>query len=225
MTIKYYSNILLSIALISCVMPSCSVKEKETDIYQTGREWVYKVYFYERDQLTDSCSLKLAMDNKQSWVTNIFLSGQKKLNYYYQDCYTDSIIEPAGVVETDHVFLHPPRMSCFSFTHASPMPDISFPIKVGNQSDIELYVQKSQFSELNLKTIKQFKQVTGTESFIINDTAINCYVSEGKNVNYIEEIGEYKNRILFNKYYGFVSLTYLNPNETKVEFVLTSTNF
>lgn len=217
------TSLLCAILLLS-IAQSCS-SENTNGIYKIGREWTFQVTFYKEDKLVDSCQLIMAVKRKNLF-TLLFLSGQKNLTYEYGDCCRNNYKDTTGVQEDEKsIFLHPPRMGCLSFTHVSPMPSIDLPFDEGAYSEINLKVVMSSYPNLSGKTIKQFRKNKGTDSFLIDGKRIKCFVTEGKNVNYIKEIGAFSNRFLFNEKYGFVSFTYYNPNNERVEFRLKKTNF
>src|SRR5690606_12913327 len=116
-------------------------------------------------------------------------------------------------------------MGCLSFTHVSPMPSIDLPFDEGAYSETKLKIVKSSYPNLSGKTIKQFRKNMGAESFLIDGKVLKCFVVEGENTSYTEEIGRFKNKFLFNEKYGFVSFTYYNPDNERVEIFLKKTNF
>jgi hypothetical protein len=214
---------LFVIAAFSLSVFSCN-KNYNTGIYRTGRAWDFDIYFFDtQNHLSDSCSLQMAIGNG-GWLS--YIMDQRELKYTYGKCCGKDLRETTGVDEREHlVFIHPPRLACFSFAEIPPMPEINLPINMTSVSTGELQIVKSEMKGLNGKTIKQKTRLVKMEDFGFADTTIKCVMIEGENTNYLDTLGIYKCEYLFNEYYGFVQLSYHKPNGESVKFVLKSTNF
>ena len=52
-----------------------------------------------------------------------------------------------------------------------------------------------------------------------------CYKSVGKNLNYVEELGQFSVSYFFNEKYGFVKWIYLTPWKETVTISLSKVDF
>lgn len=172
--------------------------------------------------MKDSCTIQLLIGGGG---TLSFIMDQRELIYTYGKCCGKSLKETTGVDERpNYLFIHPPRLECFSFTEIPPMPEVTLPIDMTSVSNTELKIVKG-FDTLNGKTITQTHKTVRWETFSFSDTTIKCVLIEGANTNYVDELGLYKCEYLFNEYFGFVQLTYNKPNGESVKMILRSVNF
>jgi hypothetical protein len=155
------------------------------------------------------------------------LSNQKGVTYTYGNCADrETYSESTGVEETDkNVFLHSPRLGMFAFTEVLPFPSISLPAELVTSAESELHVAKSSFKPAENKTIKQLLERTGTDTLSVGKNKYPCYLLEGKNTNYIAELGQYHCKYWFNEQLGFIRLYYTKPDGSAVDIYLESTNF
>ena len=199
--------------------------EEGNSIYTDGRQWTYNVTFSDSSgTVLSSCTLQLSAG--ASSVSSV-LAGQKGITYNYSNCDSaQSFEETTGVDESaEGIFLHPPRLGAFAFTEVVPFPRITYPAELITSSEVELTVRKSAFKPAENKTFQHIIERTVTDTIVYKDTRIPCYVIEGRNTNYIKEIGQYKCKYWFSPKYGFVRLLYYKPDSSTVDLVLADTNF
>lgn len=84
---------------------------------------------------------------------------------------------------------------------------------------------KNETVNLAGKVIKQHLWVEDTTTIKYQNEALFCYVLKGENLNYIEELGEFKCTYFYNEKYGFVKWIYHPPWGDEVLISLRSTNF
>lgn len=223
------TNALYSIVcfVLLIVIYSCTDKSETDDnkIYTDDREWTFKVAFKDATgKVADTCTLKLQVGEKS--LASI-MAGQKGIAYVYDNC--DEPVaykETTGVDESEEgIFLHSPRLGAFAFTEVIPFPTINYPAELKTSSEIELKVIKSTFKPAENKTIKQILERTITDTITYKGAKLVCFIVEGKNTNYIKEIGQYTGTYWFNEQYGFVRLLYKKPDGSTIDLVLTDTNF
>lgn len=213
--------------IIITTIYSCTNKSETDDnkIYKDDREWIFDVAFKDAGGIvTDTCSLKLQV-GEVSLAS--LLAEQKGVTFEYHNCAgSESYKETTGVLENEEqVFLHSPRDGAFAFTEVVPFPTIAYPLESKTSSEIELHVAKVPFKPAENKIIKQILERTTTDTITYKGTKLTCYLIEGKNTNYIEEIGQYSGIYWFNEKYGFVRLLYKKPDGSTVDLVLAETNF
>lgn len=194
-------------------------------IYTDGRQWTYKVTFSDSSgTVLSNCTLKLSVGAHS--VSSVF-AGQKGITYNYSNCDSaQAFEETTGVDESaEGIFLHPPRLGAFAFTEEVPFPRVTYPAEQITSSEVELTVRKSTFKSAENKTFKHSIERTVTDTIVFKDTRVPCYVIEGRNTNYIKEIGQYKCKYWFSQKHGFVRLLYHKPNSSTVDLVLADINF
>ncbi|MEE1897026.1 hypothetical protein V1389_01675 [Flavobacterium rakeshii] len=210
-------------------LSGCGQKKTTPDegnaIYSDGKEWTYNVTFSDSSGTAlSNCTLKLSVGS--SSVASVF-TGQKGITYNYTNCDSNqSFEETTGVDEsTEGIFLHPPRLGAFAFTEVVPFPRINYPPELITSSEVELTVRKSAFKPAENKTFQHTIERTVTDTLTFKNSKVVCYVVEGRNTNYIKEIGQYKGKYWFSPKYGFVQLLYYKPDGSTVDLLLADTNF
>lgn len=224
-TLLRYTFLIIIVGAYSCKSDQSTNKQDSKNIYLDKREWTFKVYFKDAlENVIDTCQLKLTVGKTS---ISSLLANQEGILYTYSGCNdSKSYKETTGVDESSNgIFLHPPRLGEFAFTEVVPFPRINYPVELQSSSEIELKVAKSAFKMAENKTFKHIIERTTTDTLQYKNTTILCYVVEGRNTNYIEEIGRYKATYWFNQKYGFVRLSYFKPDKSSIDIVLENTNF
>jgi len=218
----YYFTIILYLLIFVC---SCTnTLNNSNNIYIKNRTWNFSAKFIDsKGVITDSCQIEMKVSNSH-FVS--LLVNQTPIIYTYEINST-KYEEKTGVEEDESgVFLHPPRLSVFSFLQVPPMPSVTYPLNSIVEKEIELNTLKSEFNPASGKKIKQqLKQNNETDTLFLQNQKIVCVKIKGQNTNYIEEIGRFKAEFWFNEVYGFVKMRYLKPDNTILEIILTKTNF
>jgi len=227
---------ILSGCILLLFFLGCSNAEKLASIYKYGRIWNYDV------SITDS--LGNVVDTFSLVMTARKSSAMEKMIRPITVCYEykmgDSLIEKecTGVVDNERsISLHPPREYVLEFTEVLPFPGASKAMKsntfISYNSESDLHIQKATYFDkgknetVNLagKMIKQHLWVEDTTTIKYQNEALFCYVLKGENLNYIEELGEFKCTYFYNEKYGFVKWIYHPPWGDEVVISLRSTNF
>ncbi len=220
--VNYFQFIIFSLFLVSaCKSPS------DNKIFKVGREWTYSVVDYNKtSDVNDSLTLVLKIDDCW-WYEN--LVGQTRINWIYKK--GDKVIksEWTGVVDGEKIVeIHPPRELFLNFTEILPFPASGNPGYLLYESTINLVITKYQDYKdgiLEGKTITQHLKAVDTTIYNFKNKNIRVWLLEGENTNYIEELGQFKCKYLFNEELGFVNLTYYKPDSSLVEIRLVSINF
>lgn len=215
---------------------SCGNSAKHVSIYKPGRVWNYSV--------TISDSLGNMVDTFSLIMTSRESSTMEKIIRPITVCYDykigDSLIqnECTGVVDNEtSISLHPPREHALEFTEVTPFPSAHKKFKPDSwkwyKSESELHVQKAsyfdkaknQIVDLAGKVINQHLWAEDTTTVSYQDTEVFCYKLKGKNLNYLQELGEFNCTYFYNEKYGFIKWVYFPSWGEKVVISLKSTNF
>jgi len=217
---KYLSITTVSL-LIATTMICCSSVDTDNIIYKINRVFKYRVVVID-GKTHDTTYHKINLKVKEREFPQVFFE-QTAVEWHYIDEKQGNshLIERTGVCENKtNVYLHPPRMSYMSFTQIAPHPDVTFPLRVGNTSEGELKIVKG-WDSLDGKTIKNYCTVKALkDEKIQNNVYKDCYLIEGENTNYVDELGVYHVKFWFNKDFGFVKLEYHKPDSTIVAMEL-----
>lgn len=216
----------------------CGNAEKYASIYKAGRIWNYDV------SITDSSgnivdTFSLIKTSRASTSTEKMMGAPMMVCYEYKS--GDSLLnkESTGVTDNEEtsIYLHPPREYVLELTEITPFPRAHKEMKPNSwdwyQVKSELHIQKASYFDkgknetINLagKTIEQHLWAEDTTTITYRNEAIFCYILKGKNLNHIEELGEFKCTYFFNEKYGFVKWIYHPPWGDEVVISLRSTNF
>jgi len=220
-------EIFFKIGVLIFLMPlfmsfsSCnSQTDNRYDIYNKGKKWEYNCKFYSSNQqVTDS--FIMTMEVKSNFAA--FISQQIPIVYEYPDENGEMIKDGTGVVvDESYISIHQPRIGKLTFASILPMPSIHLPLESENvvESYTETKITKSPFKELEGKTVKYKITSIGTDSLSFKDDMIKCYIYEAKQLNMIEEVGEYSMHYWFNEDYGFVRYLFFKPDESWVDIKL-----
>lgn len=226
----------LSILIPILFLFSCSNSAKHASIYKLGRTWNYNVSI--------SDSLGNMVDTFTLIMTSRASTSLEKMIRPITVCYDykigDSLIqnECTGVVDNEtSISLHPPREYVLEFTEVTPFPSAHKKFKSDSwnwyKSESELHIQKasyfdkakSQVVDLAGKVINQHLWADDTTTLSYQDSEVFCYVLKGKNLNYIQELGEFNCTYFYNEKYGFIKWVYYPSWGEKVEISLRSSNF
>lgn len=220
--VKYFYFIIISLFVIT----GCK-NSSDNKIYKPERRWTYIAVEYNNDRkIIDSITLVLKVENSW-WYENLI--GQTRIQWIYKK--GDSIIasEKTGVVDGEKtVEIHPPREMFLNFTEILPFPASGNPGYLLYESNSELVITKYpdyRDGILEGKTITQHLMAIDTTLYDFNKKKYICWLLTGENTNYIEDLGQFKCKYLFNEILGFVNLTYYKPDSSMVEIRMKSVNF
>lgn len=218
---------IVSLFLFSaCKSPSASKSPSDNKILKVGREWTYSAVDYDKlGNVNDSLTLILKVDS--SGKKNFF--NQTRIIWDYKR--NGKVIESeitAAYEENNHISIHPPRDLFLSFTEILPFPASGNPgylIYERREETVVLKYKDYKDGILEGKTITQYLHAVDTTIYNFADKNYRCWILEGENTNYIEELGQFKCKYLFNEELGFVNLTYYKPDSSFVVIELKSINF
>jgi hypothetical protein len=188
---------------------------KNADIYKPGREWQYKGYFLDNKSDTiDFQVVGLKVTGKD------FLGQQIEImwNYYEKASGANSLVitkgERTGVInDSQTVWIHPPRMSDFSFTELTPFPHVRKPLTEGNEWKSMLNIGKGWGEWENLTVKESYKAIGQKDVSTLMKKLPNCWQVDATGES---EAGTYKITYYFHPQYGFVRWEYTKPDSTKV---------
>ncbi len=223
---EFLEHTLIIFTVLLLLVQSCK-SPSDNKIYKLDRQWTYEVTDIDKNgNINDSITLKLLVTNSW-WYEN--LVGQTMNEYHYIK--NGEIIKKSttGIVDEKgrSIYIHPPRDLLLSFTEIPPFPQAANPgafIKIDDNLDVQKY-EDYKGGILEGKTIKQHLETTDTIYYNFNNKEYFVWVMEGYNTNYIEELGQFKCRYLFNEELGFLNMQYYKPDSSIVELKLKSINF
>ena len=207
----------------SCKSPS------DNKLFKLDKKWTYQVTDIDKNgNMNDSLTLNLTVINKW-WYENIV--SQTMIEYDYVK--NGKVVKETTTGVTDRIEdftteIHPPRHLLLSFTEILPFPTCGNPGYMKFERNSKLDVQKyTQYKDgiLEGKIIEQYIKATDTTLYSFNNNQYRVWITEGENTNYIEELGQFKCRYLFNEELGFVNMQYYKPDGSIVELKLKSINF
>ncbi|MGB4145028.1 MAG: hypothetical protein WBI87_05395 [Bacteroidales bacterium] len=218
---------IISLFLFSaCKSPSACKRPSDNKILKVGREWTYSAVDYDKlGNVNDSLTLILKVDS--SGKKNFFNQTRIIWDYKRNGKVIESEISLAND-ENNYINIHPPRKLFLSFTEILPFPASGNPGYLNYESTIEMHVLKYKDYKdgiLEGKTITQYLHAVDTTIYNFADKNYRCWILEGENTNYIEELGQFKCKYLFNEELGFVNMTYYKPDSSFVVIELKSINF
>jgi hypothetical protein len=223
-----FTSVLLSLGfgLQSCKMGS------NASVYKADRVWSFDVKVEDSTgNIVDSFQLNMKTRN-----SNVAEKAIREITVEYEYLKNGKSFdtETTGIEDnTERIHIHPPRNSYFDVTEVVHFPFITKPIGSGFKSSTEMVIQKASFinrktnEEINLagKRIKQEIALTDSTTIVFKNKELKCYVIEGKNLNYLKELGQFSCKFYFNKKYGFVKFIYTTPWKSTIEANLKSVNF
>ncbi|MDI6832286.1 MAG: hypothetical protein QMD02_00365 [Bacteroidales bacterium] len=218
---------IVSLFLFSaCKSPSASKSPSDNKILKVGREWTYSAVDYDKlGNVNDSLTLILKVDS--SGKKNFFNQIRIIWDYKRNGKVIESEITLADE-ENNQISIHPPRELFLSFTEILPFPASGNPGYLTYESRGELHVIKYKDYKdgiLEGKIITRYLHAVDTTTYNFANKNYRCWILEGENTNYIEELGQFKCKYLFNEELGFVNLTYYKPDSSFVVIELKSINF
>ncbi len=200
---------LLPLRLLPLALLFCACSGPKGKIYTEGKQWKYSCVFYAPNgQVEDS----FLIDLKVQANAIALLAGQIPIIYEYTSG-GEKIQETTGVIEEEEmVSIHQPRMGKLSFTQILPMPTVGYPLGNKSESTIETKIEKSPFTELNGKIVKQTRRTLAPDSVSYKGTFIKCFTYEAENASLVQELGQYHLKYWFNAEKGFVRYLYTKPD-------------
>jgi hypothetical protein len=231
-SIKKKSNLLFAFIGLLCIfLQSCGTAEKAS-VYKPGRVWEFDVTVQDSSGIIVD-SFQLNMKTRNSNVAEKAIR-QITVEYEYFKNGKSFDTETTGIEDnSERITIHPPRDSYFDVSEVVHFPFITKPIGMGFKSSTGIVIQKASFvnrrtnEKINLagKTIKQEIALVDSTTIVFKNKELKCYVVEGKNLNFIKELGQFSGKFYFNKKYGFVKLEYSTPWKSKVIANLKSVKF
>lgn len=227
----FFARTKIAILLFSLI--SCGNSD-EASVFKPGRTWTYDVEI--KDSLNSVVdTFTLIMNTRESSLSEKIIRPIT-VCYEYKKANKTIDNECTGVIDDNNeISLHPPRKNVLEFTEVLPFPRISKPVGIGFTSSIELNIQKASYWDKGKnKTInlagKKIKQELSSTDFDTTRISLGkenllCYKSEGKNLNYVEELGQFSASYFFNEKYGYVKWIYHTPWEETITISLRKVDF
>jgi len=212
--------------IVSLFLFSACKSPSDNKILKAVREWTYSAVDYDKlGNVNDSLTLILKVDSsgKKNFFNQIRIIWDYKRN--------GKVIESEITLayeENNQISIHPPRDLFLSFTEILPFPASGNPgylIYERREETVVLKYKDYKDGILEGKTITQYLHAVDTTIYNFADKNYRCWILEGENTNYIEELGQFKCKYLFNEDLGFVNLTYYKPDSSFVVIELKSINF
>lgn len=220
-----------TIGLLSFCLQSCGTAEKAS-VYKPGRVWEFDVTVQDSSGIIVD-SFQLNMKTRNSNVAEKAIR-QVTVEYEYLKNGKTFDTETTGIEDnTQRVHIHPPRDSYFDVSEVVHFPFITKPIGLGFKSSTEIVIQKASYINRNTnekidlagKKIKQEIALIDSTTFSFKKKELKCYVVQGKNLNYLKELGQFTGKFYFNKKYGFVKFIYTTPWKSTIVANLKSVKF
>ncbi len=227
----FHFRCFLFIGLLYFSLNSCGTAEKAS-VYKPGRVWNFDVTVQDSSGIIVD-SFQLTMKTRNSNVAEKAIR-QITVEYEYLKNGKSFDTETTGIEDnSERITIHPPRDSYFDVSEIVNFPFITKPIGMGFKSSTGIVIQKASFvnrrtnEKINLagKTIKQEIALVDSTTIVFKNKEIKCYVVEGKNLNFINELGQFTGKFYFNEKYGFVKFIYNTPWKSTIEANLKSVNF
>ncbi|NBR15000.1 MAG: hypothetical protein EBU01_10550, partial [Crocinitomicaceae bacterium] len=198
-------------------MQSCGTAEKAS-VYKPGRVWEFDVTVQDSSGIIVD-SFQLNMKTRNSNVAEKAIR-QITVEYEYLKNGKTFDTETTGIEDnTQRVHIHPPRDSYFDVSEVVHFPFITKPIGLGFKSSTEIVIQKASYTnrktnekiDLAGKRIKQEIALIDSTAISFKKKELKCFVVQGKNLNYLKELGQFTGKFYFNEKYGFVKFIYTTP--------------
>lgn len=212
-------------------LQSCGTSEKAS-VYKPGRVWEYDVTVQDSSGIVVD-SFQLNMKTRNSNVAEKAIR-QITVEYEYLKNGKAFDTETTGIEDNaERIQIHPPRDSYFDVSEVVHFPFITKPIGLGFKASTEIVIQKASYTnrktndkmDLAGKRIKQEIALTDSTTISFKKKELKCYVIEGKNLNYLKELGQFSGQFYFNEKYGFVKLVYSTPWNSTITANLKSVKF
>lgn len=230
--LKFNGLILLgAIGILTLGFQSCS-DDGKASVYKPGRVWYYDVTVQDSvGHVVDYFQLNMKTRN-----SNVAEKAIRQITVEYEYLRAGKVFdtETTGIEDNaQRVHIHPPRDSYFDVAEIVHFPFITKPIGAGFNASTEISIQKASYTnrktnekiDLAGKKIKQKVALIDSTSISFKKKELKCYVIEGKNLNYLEELGQFTSKFYFNEKYGFVKLVYSTPWKSTITADLKSVKF
>lgn len=221
----------IAIGLLSFCLQSCGTAEKAS-VYKPGRVWEFDVTVQDSSGIVVD-SFQLNMKTRNSNVAEKAIR-QVTVEYEYLKNGKTFDTETTGIEDnTQRVHIHPPRDSYFDVSEVVHFPFITKPIGLGFKSSTEIVIQKASYTnrktnekiDLAGKRIKQEIALIDSTAISFKKKELKCFVVQGKNLNYLKELGQFTGKFYFNEKYGFVKFIYTTPWKSTITANLKSVKF
>ncbi len=221
----------IAIGLLSFCLQSCGTAEKAS-VYKPGRVWEFDVTVQDSSGIIVD-SFQLNMKTRNSNVAEKAIR-QITVEYEYLKNGKTFDTETTGIEDnTQRVNIHPPRDSYFDVSEVVHFPFITKPIGLGFKSSTEIVIQKASYTnrktnekiDLAGKRIKQEIALIDSTAISFKKKELKCFVVQGKNLNYLKELGQFTGKFYFNEKYGFVKFIYTTPWKSTITANLKSVKF
>ncbi len=220
-----------TIGLLYFCLQSCGTAEKAS-VYKPGRVWKFDVTVQDSSgTVVDSFQLNMKTRN-----SNVAEKAIRQITVEYEYLKNGKAFdsENTGIEDnTQRVNIHPPRDSYFDVSEVVHFPFITKPIGLGFKSSTEIVIQKASYTnrktnekiDLAGKRIKQEIALIDSTAISFKKKELKCFVVQGKNLNYLKELGQFTGKFYFNEKYGFVKFIYTTPWKSTITANLKSVKF
>lgn len=209
---------LLTILLLIILFTSCQSENTEIP-YKVDSSHLYKV------TVKDSNSEVIIIDTLKFTIKKKGLIGGifgMNMAEWTSTRYSEQTQERGVNIYKNSVEIQPP--TSFDYLENENIviagyPTFSAGMLVGFTSESEHFFPKS-YGKLDGKELEQHKTVMDSAKVKFNKELINCKVTVYKNVNFIDEFGQYHLKAFYDNEYGFIRLDYTYPKGKKIRFQL-----
>jgi len=212
------------IITIYLFLPHCSISQNTKNVYSNGDSILFYAYTIQNNEDTTHTDSILMVIEDNPLTQTFFNQIQISYNYLSRlDKNGKTIIEKTGiVVDSNYVYIHPPRKSFMSFAEIPPQPSINLPPQIGTKKETKLKIIKG-WGSLNGKTISQRSEIMKIEPLKLFDkTYEGSVLTKGTNTSHIQELGEFTIKHWFKKDFGFIRLRYEKPKGDVIDIKLKS---
>jgi len=202
------------ILLTATFIYSCKA-QPESIPYQVGQTYYFKVIVQEADStITKTDTLSMTIRKKGVFGT---LFGMNMANWSSESY--PNITQKRGInINEGSVQIQMPTVYDYLGNEnivIAGYPTFSENMKIGYTSE-EKHKFVKGYGKLSGKNITQFSTVVDSINYFFSNDKLFCKVSEGKNLDMVEEFGQYKIRTLYSTEYGFMKIEYVYPDGKQI---------
>lgn len=209
---------ILTFLFLIILITSCQSQNTETP-YKVGNAYLYKVTVKDPNAtvlMTDT--LRFTIKNKG------LLGGVLGMNMatWTSTKYPNNEQERGVNLDKNTVEIQPPLRYDYLENEnivIAGYPSFSTSMLVDYQSESDHLFPKS-YGSLAGKEFKQHKIVLDSATAKYKNKKLDCKVTSYKNLNFIDEFGQYQLTAFYQNDYGFLKLKYRYPNGKEINFEL-----
>ena len=227
---------LITISILSAIQP---YQATCIDIYEEHYKYEFKIVKKDKSGqvIADDTLTMQAIDTtlENEWMMNMFpgTQSQKKVRWSSKKNNKSGIW---SVVDEDNSLLIKVPTSQLIGQHfinfygiTCPFPSTigGIPPRLNSTVHIEHYIPKrygivnnDTLEDFNKTVNKQYQYVEKEECQTLGVKNLDCYLMEGENTNYKQELGHCKIKAWFTEEYGFVKWLYETPEDEIILFEL-----